>query len=190
MDSLKLQVSVGWRCWLIVAAWFLAPVPAWTQSEGQRGKKSANELVFPASEAKFAQRKGLISLYRPTEVQERRPNVVVLLADDLGYGDIGIQGSKTIPTPNIDKLGRDGVQFTNAYVTAASCSPSRAGMLTGCYQQRFGFEFNTAGAAITNRYSRGLDPQQSRWPTRCGSLATRRECSGNGIWERSHIFIR
>lgn len=75
---------------------------------------------------------------------ETRPNVVVILADDLGYGDISAQGSR-IPTPNIDALARSGVRFTNGYVTAAVCAPSRAGLLTGRAQTRFGFEFNPVG---------------------------------------------
>jgi arylsulfatase A-like enzyme len=75
---------------------------------------------------------------------ETRPNVVVILADDLGYGDISAQGGP-IPTPNIDALARSGVRFTNGYVTAAVCAPSRAGLLTGRAQTRFGFEFNPVG---------------------------------------------
>lgn len=88
----------------------------------------------------------------------RPPNVVLILADDLGYADTGVYGSKSIPTPHIDALARGGVRCTAAYVTAASCSPSRAGLMSGRYQQRFGFEFNTSGAAITQRTGRGLDP--------------------------------
>ncbi|HIK91744.1 MAG TPA: N-acetylgalactosamine 6-sulfate sulfatase, partial [Planctomycetes bacterium] len=90
--------------------------------------------------------------------KNRPPNVVLILSDDLGYADTTVYGSKAIPTPHIDALAATGVKLTNAYVTAASCSPSRAGLMSGCYQQRFGFEFNTAGAAITHRLHRGLDP--------------------------------
>ena len=89
----------------------------------------------------------------------RPPSVVLILADDLGYGDVGCYGSQAIPTPHIDALAGQGVRFTDAYVTAASCSPSRAGLMTGRYQQRFGFEFNTSGGAITHRLHRGLDPE-------------------------------
>ncbi len=85
-------------------------------------------------------------------------NVVVLVADDLGYADLGIQGSRVIPTPHIDGLAAEGVRFTNAYVTAATCSPSRAGLLSGRYQQRFGFEFNTGPRELTHSEGRGLDP--------------------------------
>ena len=74
-----------------------------------------------------------------------RPNVVLLVADDLGYAELGCQGNTDIPTPHIDSLARDGVRFTDAYVTAPFCSASRAGMLTGRYQTRFGYEFNPTG---------------------------------------------
>jgi arylsulfatase A-like enzyme len=72
----------------------------------------------------------------------RKPNIVLIVADDLGYGELSIQGSKDIPTPNIDSIARNGVRFTNGYVSCPVCSPTRAGLLTGRYQQRFGHEFN------------------------------------------------
>ncbi|MCB1132212.1 MAG: sulfatase-like hydrolase/transferase, partial [Verrucomicrobiae bacterium] len=71
-----------------------------------------------------------------------RPNILVLLSDDQGYADLGIQGSKDIPTPNIDSLARHGVRCTNGYVSSAMCSPSRAGLLTGRSQSRFGHDIN------------------------------------------------
>jgi arylsulfatase A-like enzyme len=77
-----------------------------------------------------------------TAQNEPRPNVLVILADDLGYGDIGVQGGKEVPTPNIDALAASGVRCTSGYVSAPYCSPSRAGFLTGRYQTRFGHEFN------------------------------------------------
>jgi arylsulfatase A-like enzyme len=74
---------------------------------------------------------------------DRRPNVVILVADDLGYADIGAQSiSKDVRTPNIDAIGASGVRFTQGYVSAPVCSPSRAGLLTGRYQEKFGFEAN------------------------------------------------
>lgn len=70
------------------------------------------------------------------------PNLVLILADDLGYGDVGFNGSLEIPTPNIDRIAQEGVTFTNGYVTWAACGPSRAGLITGRYQDRFGFSRN------------------------------------------------
>jgi arylsulfatase A-like enzyme len=68
------------------------------------------------------------------------PNIIVILADDLGYGDVGFNGCPDIPTPNIDSLAANGVLCTNGYVTHPFCSPSRAALVTGRYQQRFGHE--------------------------------------------------
>ncbi len=72
----------------------------------------------------------------------RPPNIVVILADDLGYADLGCQGAKDIRTPNVDSLAKSGIRFTNGYVSCPVCSPTRAGLMTGRYQQRFGHEFN------------------------------------------------
>ena len=75
-----------------------------------------------------------------------RPNIVLLVADDLGFAELGCQGNTDIPTPHIDSIARDGARFTDAYVTAPFCSASRAGFITGRYQTRFGYEFNPTGA--------------------------------------------
>ncbi|NJL30675.1 MAG: sulfatase-like hydrolase/transferase [Phycisphaerales bacterium] len=72
------------------------------------------------------------------------------MADDLGYAELGSQGCMDIPTPNIDSIARSGVRFTQAYVTCAVCAPSRAGLLTGRYQQRFGFETNPGPEAFAD----------------------------------------
>lgn len=73
-----------------------------------------------------------------------KPNILVILADDLGYADVGFNGCRDIPTPNLDRLAERGVRCTNGYVTHPFCSPTRAGLLTGRYQQRFGHENNPA----------------------------------------------
>ncbi len=77
---------------------------------------------------------------------ESRPNVVFIIADDLGYGEAGCYGGKDVPTPYIDALAAGGVRFTNGYVTAPFCAASRAALMSGRYQTRFGFEFNPIGA--------------------------------------------
>lgn len=69
-----------------------------------------------------------------------RPNIVLILTDDLGYGDIGMHGCKDIPTPNIDKLATGGIRFTDAYAAGSFCTPTRAALMSGRYQQRFGNE--------------------------------------------------
>jgi arylsulfatase A-like enzyme len=73
---------------------------------------------------------------------KKRPNIVVIVGDDMGYADIGCHGCKDIATPNIDSIAQNGVRFTNGYVSCPVCSPTRAGLVTGRYQQRFGHEFN------------------------------------------------
>jgi len=75
----------------------------------------------------------------------KKPNIVLIVADDLGYADLGIHGSIQIRTPNIDKLAAEGVRFTQGYVTAPVCSPSRAGLLTGKNQVGFGYDNNVGG---------------------------------------------
>jgi len=81
--------------------------------------------------------------YSQKKISEKdHPNVIVIMTDDLGYVDVGFNGSIDIPTPNIDRIARQGVKFTNGYTPYSVCSPSRAGFITGRYQQRFGYERN------------------------------------------------
>jgi arylsulfatase A-like enzyme len=77
--------------------------------------------------------------------EPKKPNVLFVVADDYGYGDVGFHGCKDIPTPHLDALAKSGVRFTNGYVTQKNCAPTRAALLTGKYQQRFGFEHNPHG---------------------------------------------
>ncbi len=75
-----------------------------------------------------------------------KPNILIIVGDDMGYAYVGFHGVKDIPTPNLDALAAEGVRFTNGYVTGPYCSPTRAGLLTGRYQNRFGHEFNPGGS--------------------------------------------
>src|SRR2546430_1736437 len=75
-----------------------------------------------------------------------KPNILIIVGDDMGYADIGVHGCKDIPTPNIDSLAKNGIRCTNGYVSGPYCSPTRAGLMTGRYQQRFGHEFNPGGS--------------------------------------------
>jgi arylsulfatase A-like enzyme len=74
---------------------------------------------------------------------EDKPNIIIFLADDLGYADIGVNGCKDIPTPNVDAIANNGVRFTDGYAGHPVCSPSRAALMSGMYQHRFGFEHNS-----------------------------------------------
>ncbi len=80
--------------------------------------------------------------------QSPKPNIIVIVSDDAGYMDFGCYGNKTVKTPNIDKLAASGVKFTSGYVSASVCGPSRAGLMTGRYQQRFGYEVNNVPQAM------------------------------------------
>ncbi|MFC7339146.1 sulfatase-like hydrolase/transferase [Haloferula chungangensis] len=85
------------------------------------------------------------------------PNIVLLFADDAGYADFGFQGSRHFATPELDKLAKSGVQLSQFYVSAAVCGPSRAGLLTGRYQQRFGFEENNVPGYMSGSGATGDD---------------------------------
>lgn len=84
-----------------------------------------------------------------------RPNVLVILLDDAGYNDFGFMGSEQILTPHMDQLAASGMTFSDAHLSGTTCSPSRAGMITGRYQQRFGYHNNVPP------HGSGLDPAES-----------------------------
>jgi arylsulfatase A-like enzyme len=86
----------------------------------------------------------LTALLAVPALAAEKPNVILVVADDLGYADVGFRGCKDIPTPHLDALAKRGVVCTNGYVTHPFCSPTRAALLTGRYQQRFGHENNPA----------------------------------------------
>jgi arylsulfatase A-like enzyme len=95
--------------------------------------------------------------------QEKRPNIILIVGDDMGYADIGVHGCRDIPTPHIDALATAGVRCTSGYVSGPYCSPTRAGLLTGQYQTRFGHEFNPGGGqrrARRRQTQGGPDAQQ------------------------------
>ncbi|TMU57334.1 sulfatase [Flagellimonas algicola] len=85
---------------------------------------------------------GCVAQQKKVTSGTKQPNIVLLFADDAGYADFGFQGSKEMITPNLDKLAAQGVRFTQAYVTHPTCGPSRAGLITGKSQYRFGYEEN------------------------------------------------
>ncbi len=89
---------------------------------------------------------------------EKRPNIIIILTDDQGYKDVGFNGCKDISTPNMDRIAKNGVVFTNGYVSYAVCGPSRAGLMTGRYQDRFGFGRNPLLAP--NDIDQGVPPEQ------------------------------
>lgn len=92
-----------------------------------------------------------LALWPASQADADQPNIVVIMADDLGYADVGFQGCKDISTPNIDQLAASGARFSQGYVTGCMCGPSRAGFLTGRNQSTFGYYVNSA---------QPLDPKQ------------------------------
>ena len=96
--------------------------------------------------------------------EQRKPNILVMLADDLGYSELGFQGNTEIPTPNVDAIAKAGVRFTHGYVSGAYCSPTRAGLMTGRYQTRFGHEYNSVAEIY------GLSKDEKTMPERLKGL--------------------
>jgi arylsulfatase A-like enzyme len=95
---------------------------------------------------------------------EKKPNILVFLSDDVGWAEFGFQGNQQIPTPHIDSIAENGVRFTQGYVAATYCSPSRAGLMTGRYPTRFGHEFNSVARVS------GLSLKETTMATRLRSL--------------------
>jgi len=117
------------------------------------------------------------------------PNFIIIMADDLGYGDLGYTGSTQIKTPNIDKLAESGVVFSNGYVTGAVCSPSRAGLMTGRYNCEFGYYTNPD---CPLEHQPQIDREYSGLPVEEVTLADRLKELGytNGIigkWHLGHL---
>lgn len=114
----------------------------------------------------------LASIGMQCSFSQTKPNIIVIYTDDMGYADLSAQGSvKDVKTPNIDMMAKEGVRFTAGYVTAPQCSPSRAGLLTGRYQERFGFDEIPDGPlplseiTIANRLSKAgyVTGQVGKW---------------------------
>ena len=82
----------------------------------------------------------------------KKPNIIIILADDLGQTDISLYGSQLIETPHIDAIGKNGITFTEGYISSPVCSPSRSGLLTGRYQQRFGHELQMCERYLKNKF--------------------------------------
>jgi len=96
--------------------------------------------------------------FADAQAAERKPNFIVILADDLGYGDLACYGSDKVATPNLDRMAGEGVKLTSFYV-APVCSPSRAALMTGCIPQRVGI-----GGVLFPRNNHGLNPDEKTLP--------------------------
>lgn len=99
---------------------------------------------------------------RPYAQSHSRPNIILIVADDLGYGDPGCYGGRLAPTPNIDRLASEGIRFTDGYASAATCAPSRLGLMSGRYQQRMGAYSNSTSPRARIPENHLLMPQMLR----------------------------
>jgi arylsulfatase A-like enzyme len=108
--------------------------------------------------------------------QARKPNVIIFLSDDVGYGEYGFEGNTEIPTPHIDSIAKNGARFTAGYVSGPYCSPTRAGLMTGRYQTRFGHEFNGGGPAGGKGF--GLPLSETTMADRLKKLGYATACVG------------
>ena len=122
-----------------------------------------------------------IQIVTTIAAEPKKPNILLIVADDLGYGELSIQGNPQIPTPNIDSLAKNGIRFTSGYVSGPYCSPTRAGLQTGRYQQRFGHEFNP-GPAEGSAPNFGLSLKET-------TIADRLKTAGyaTGWFGKSHL---
>lgn len=131
--------------------------------------------VCGATAASFSladQSKVLAAANPPSPSSAPRPNVILVFIDDMGYGDIGAYGSKTNKTPNIDKIAREGVKFSDFYLASIACSPSRAALMTGCYAERVGMDGRVcfpyeAKALGPDEYTMGQMFQDAGYATGC-----------------------
>jgi arylsulfatase A-like enzyme len=127
----------------------------------------------------------LLCSVAPNPVQaaaaRKSPNILLIVADDLGYGDLGCYGSREIRTPQLDRLAKEGVRLTDAYASACVCSPTRASLITGRYPQRDGFEW----VIRYHERSRGL-------PVSPASLPLRLQKAGyaTGLFGKWHLGYR
>src|SRR5688572_32907996 len=103
----------------------------------------------------------LIALSASSHAKDRPPNVILILCDNLGYGDVGCYGSKLHRTPHIDRLAAEGMRFTDAYAASGVCTPSRAALMTGCYPRRVNLHVSDTGGAVLQPVSpKGLHPDE------------------------------
>jgi arylsulfatase A-like enzyme len=130
----------------------------------------------------------IVATSSTSAAETRKPNLIILLSDDVGYGEYGFQGNKEIPTPNIDSIAKNGVRFTNGYVSGPYCSPTRAGLMTGRYQTRFGHEWNE-GPATPNGRQFGLPVEEKTIAERLKALGHSTAAVGKWHLGRGPQFI-
>ena len=122
---------------------------------------------------------GILACAAPAAAQSRVPNVVLVLCDNLGYGDVGCFGSTKHRTPHIDQLARDGMRLTSCYSASGVCTPSRAALMTGCYPRRVGLDFPDPDGAVLRPVSpNGLHPKEETIAEMLRVVGYRSTCIG------------
>lgn len=122
----------------------------------------------------------LLTFFLTCAARAEKPNVVIMFMDDMGYADIGAFGSKNYPTPNLDRMAMEGRKFTDFYVTQAVCSASRAGLMTGCYNNRIGII-----GALGPKSRTGLNPDETTLAEICKQQGYATACFGK--WHLGHL---
>lgn len=122
----------------------------------------------------------VVSLFSIAAFAQEKPNFIVIFADDQGYNDLGCFGSKTIKTPNIDRMAAEGRKYTSFYVPCSVCSPSRAALLTGCYPKRVGMHKHV----LFPRSEYGLNPSEHTIADHLKSIGYATACVGK--WHLGH----
>jgi arylsulfatase A-like enzyme len=135
-----------------IMRYFVALISVFTLLLTYAQHESVGFQLVPMDEALHAGKRTFLKQYRGKNERGKKPNIVYIVADDLGKHDLSVYGNHLIHTPNIDNLAREGVMCTDGYATASVCSPSRAGMLTGRYQQRFGYHLQPHQRYAKNKF--------------------------------------
>src|SRR5216684_3932449 len=121
----------------------------------------------------------------PIQAAAKLPNIIIILADDLGYGDLGCYGHPSIRTPNLDRMAAAGMRFTDFYVAACVCTPSRAALLTGRLAIRTGMAGAEKRRVITSKDKGGLPPEEITIASALKSKGYATACIGK--WHLGHL---
>ncbi len=122
----------------------------------------------------------VLVLFVPAASGQMRPNIVLMMADDLGWGDTGFNGNRVIKTPNLDQMSREGITFTRFYAASSVCSPTRGACLTGRHPYRYGVYTANKGHLPLKRFA---------WRRCCASRAMPPATLASGIWGPCRLTI-
>jgi arylsulfatase A len=141
----------------IVTLLFTGRLLIWNERDSCRGRSAAHGLRIVGC---FATIVAMFTMICEAKQGERPPNIIVILADDMGYGDAGCYGSTALETPHVDQLAKRGMRFTDFHSSGNVCSPTRAGLMTGRYQYRAGLAAVVNADPKVSAHHGGLQPQE------------------------------